>query len=72
MASARVSSYVPAVTEFATDLSEPKEGKKVIVIGGGCGGLGAAWHLNRCGYDVELFEANEKAGGHANTVNGEF
>ena len=42
----------------------------VVVIGSGCAGLAAAWHLNRSNIDVQLFEADARAGGHANTVNG--
>ena len=46
------------------------ENRDIVVIGSGCTGLAAAWHLNRSGIDVQLFEADERAGGHANTVNG--
>lgn len=44
--------------------------RDVVVIGSGCAGLAAAWHLNRSSIDVQLFEADTRAGGHANTVNG--
>ena len=37
--------------------------KKVIVIGSGFGGLGVAARLAAQGYDVELFEKRDKAGG---------
>ena len=40
----------------------------VAVVGAGCAGLAAAWHLNRCGLQVKLFEAESWVGGHANTV----
>jgi predicted NAD/FAD-binding protein len=49
-----------------------KKGKRVLVVGAGCAGLGAAWHLNRAGVDVTLFEELGKLGGHANTINGKF
>ena len=39
--------------------------KKVIVIGSGFGGLGAAARLAALGYDVELFEKRDKPGGRA-------
>jgi NADPH-dependent glutamate synthase beta subunit-like oxidoreductase len=38
-------------------------GKKVAVIGGGPGGLSAAWFLRREGHAVTIFEAHEKLGG---------
>jgi predicted NAD/FAD-binding protein len=44
--------------------------KKVLVVGAGCAGLGAAWHLNRAGVDVTLYESDDRVGGHANTISG--
>ena len=38
-------------------------GKKVMVLGGGPGGLSAAYHLARLGHQVTVFEASPKAGG---------
>ena len=35
-------------------------GKKVIIIGSGFGGLGAAVRLLARGYDVEIFEKRDK------------
>jgi len=42
--------------------------KKVIVIGAGLGGLSAAISLKQAGYDVEVFEKNEKIGGKLNVL----
>jgi phytoene desaturase len=39
--------------------------KKILVIGSGFGGLGAATRLAAKGYDVELFEKRDKLGGRA-------
>ncbi|WP_374544974.1 NAD(P)-binding protein [Rhodoblastus sp.] len=46
-------------------LPEPAalDGKKVAVIGGGPGGLSAAWFLRRNGHAVTIFEAHDKLGG---------
>ena len=40
---------------------------KIAVVGGGISGLTAAYLLNRA-HDIEVFERNDYAGGHANTV----
>lgn len=51
--------------ENGVDLSEkePKNGKKVAVIGSGPAGLTCAGDLAKKGYDVTIFEALHKAGG---------
>ena len=40
----------------------------VIIIGGGLGGLSAGIHLRLAGFEVSIFEANEKVGGRANVI----
>src|SRR5688500_3118233 len=44
------------------------EGRVVAVIGGGLGGLSAAIHLRLAGYEVTVYEANERCGGRANRI----
>jgi protoporphyrinogen oxidase len=41
--------------------------KKIVVIGAGMSGLGAAWRLSELGVSVEVFEAEERPGGMAAT-----
>lgn len=45
----------------------PTPRNRIAVVGAGISGLGAAHLLSRA-YDVELFERDDRAGGHANTV----
>jgi heterodisulfide reductase subunit A-like polyferredoxin len=62
-------SYLPSVKDF-TSYTGNGRGKRVLVVGSGCAGLGAAWHLNRAGWEVTLAESDSRFGGHAFTVNG--
>jgi len=68
----RTPSYVPSVREFVVSnektVSDIKKKEKVIIIGSGCAGLAAAYHLNKVGMNVQLFESESKLGGHANTL----
>ena len=41
--------------------------EKIGVIGGGIAGVGAAWALQRAGYEVDLFEKTSAIGGNAKT-----
>ncbi len=47
--------------------------KKILVVGAGIGGLGAAYWLKQKGYDVEILEATNRPGGrmHTNVHNGD-
>lgn len=67
-AKGHTASYVPSIPSF--ELKPGNKNDKILVIGGGCTGLGAAWHLNRVGFDVKLFESENYIGGHANTIQG--
>ncbi len=42
--------------------------KKVLIVGGGLGGLSAAIHLRLASFDVSIYEANERVGGRANLI----
>lgn len=47
---------------------EQQKDEKVVVIGGGFGGLSAANFLSKKGFDVELIEKNENVGGRASVL----
>lgn len=42
--------------------------KKVAVVGGGVSGIGCLWALRDSGHEAHLYEADDRLGGHANTV----
>jgi predicted NAD/FAD-binding protein len=48
--------------------SIPVPRKKVAIIGSGSAGIAALWALNRTHHDVYMYEAADRLGGHANTV----
>ncbi|NOX20144.1 MAG: FAD-dependent oxidoreductase [Nitrospirae bacterium] len=58
---------IKALGKAALEVKAPKPkeptGKKVAVIGGGPGGLSAAWQLALRGHSVDLYEAEDKLGG---------
>ncbi|HYV28925.1 MAG TPA: FAD-dependent oxidoreductase, partial [Candidatus Eisenbacteria bacterium] len=46
----------------------PRRAKKILVAGGGIGGLCAAYELMKLGHDVTVLEASGRAGGHVRTI----
>lgn len=49
--------------EVAPPKTEPKTGKKIAIVGGGPGGLSAAYYLQLMGHQAVVYEGNEKLGG---------
>ncbi|MCL2462292.1 MAG: FAD-dependent oxidoreductase, partial [Defluviitaleaceae bacterium] len=48
---------------FTKDIVFPKNGKRVSVIGAGASGLTCGYYLARIGYDVDIYESQDVAGG---------
>lgn len=42
--------------------------KKVAIVGSGCSGIAALWALKSTNHEVHLYEADDRLGGHTNTV----
>ena len=63
---------MPALGKMSLDAASPDPrpdtGKKVAVIGGGPGGLSAAWHLRLSGHAPTIFEADKEVGGKLRQV----
>ncbi|CAN0925276.1 Protoporphyrinogen oxidase 2 [Linum grandiflorum] len=57
-----------AATKEDKDQSRTSPGRKVAVVGAGISGLAAAYKLKSNGYDVTVFEAEERAGGKLRSV----
>ncbi len=54
--------------EAAAPQAKPETGKRVAVIGGGPGGLAAAWQLRLLGHAVTVYEADAEVGGKLRQV----
>ena len=48
---------------YLYDIVFPKNGKSVGIIGAGASGLTCGYYLARIGYDVQVYESNDVAGG---------
>ncbi len=48
---------------YSHDIVFPKNGKSVAIIGAGASGLTCGYYLARIGYDVDVFESHDTAGG---------
>jgi monoamine oxidase len=65
---AAVSAAPLASLTNAPDASADGYGRRVVVLGAGLAGLGAAYNLMRHGYDVTVLEAQDRPGGRVQTV----
>lgn len=57
-----------ALAGLSQATAEPAKTKKVIVVGGGIGGLSCAFELMDRGHDVMLLEGSRRTGGHVKTI----
>src|ERR1700710_1630918 len=57
-----------ALLAGAVSHAEPAKRKRIIVIGGGIGGLSCAFDLMERGHDVTVLEASRRTGGHVKTI----
>ncbi len=48
---------------FASDIVFPKNGKNIAIIGAGASGLTCAYYLVKIGYNVDVYESEDVAGG---------
>ncbi|HVG17448.1 MAG TPA: phytoene desaturase family protein [Blastocatellia bacterium] len=64
----KASKYQPPPSARGLPTTGCRPAVAVSIIGGGLGGLSAAIHLRLAGYDVTIFEANERVGGRANLI----
>ncbi|KAL2822228.1 hypothetical protein BDW59DRAFT_163821 [Aspergillus cavernicola] len=48
--------------------SQPRPPKRIAIVGGGISGIACLWGLRDSDYEVHLYEAEDKLGGHANSV----
>ena len=63
---------MPQLGKLSLDAESPtpkaESGKRVAVIGGGPGGMSAAWHLRLAGHAATIFEADKEVGGKLRQV----
>lgn len=65
---AAAASVAAGTTSCASPVEPLRPGSKVVVIGAGFAGIGAAELLLEAGFDVEVVEARDRVGGRAHTV----
>lgn len=59
---------LPATPAAAAAPELPRDGRRVLVLGGGIAGLVAAWEMRRAGWDVRVLEAAARPGGRCMTL----
>ncbi|MCX5604040.1 flavin monoamine oxidase family protein [Streptomyces phaeochromogenes] len=68
---ARAEAYrPPRKSDFTLAGQSGKNGKKVLILGGGIAGLATAYELGKAGYDCRILEAKNRPGGRNWTVRG--
>jgi monoamine oxidase len=72
ISAAPLASWASAPAARADDDEKHGGGRRVVVLGAGLAGLGAAYNLMRHGYDVIVLEAQDRPGGRVETVRDGF
>jgi glycine/D-amino acid oxidase-like deaminating enzyme len=68
LAGGALASSLPSIAAAEAPAAKARRAKRVIVAGGGIGGLCCAFELMERGYDVTVLEASGRPGGHVRTV----
>ena len=47
---------------------QPRQQRRVAIVGGGVSGIACSWNLRHTDFHVDIYESDDRLGGHANSV----